>query len=141
MATVLYTSPGAGSSTTCNVGAGGLAGTTGAGNTVVNTGAITGSVTVPSSQLGSINTWVTSNSITGNGNLTGEGLHVTSDAEFEGNIKWKGRDLGKMLETIEKRLAILEPNPKKLKKFEALQKAYDHYKLLEALCHSDEDEK
>jgi len=61
-------------------------------------------------------------------------LHVTSDAKFDGNILWKGRDLGKMLETIEKRLSILVPNPKKLEKYEALQKAYDHYKVLEALC-------
>jgi hypothetical protein len=61
-------------------------------------------------------------------------LHVASDAKFDGNILWKGRDLGKMLETIEKRLSILVPNPKKLEKYEALQKAYDHYKVLEALC-------
>jgi hypothetical protein len=81
-------------------------------------------------------TWNTSVS----SNLTGAGLHVTSDAEFEGDIKWKGRDLGKILSGIEKRLAILEPNPKKLKKFEALQKAYDHYKLLEALCHSEDSD-
>lgn len=96
-----------------------------------------GSVTVPSSYFystGAGSTW--SSNITSNNS----GLHVTSDAEFEGNIKWKGRDLGKMLETIEKRLAILQPNPKKLKKFEALQKAYDHYKLLEALCHSEDDD-
>jgi hypothetical protein len=115
---------------TINVGSSGMAG-------------MTGSVTVPSSYFyssGSSN-WASTN-ITANGssNITGAGLHVTSDAEFEGNIKWKGRDLGKMLETIEKRLAILEPNPKKLKKFEALQKAYDHYKLLEALCHSEDDD-
>jgi hypothetical protein len=84
---------------------------------------------------GANTTWSTSA-----GNISGTGLHVTSDAEFEGNITWKGRDLGKLLETMEKRLAILEPNPKKLKKFEALQKAYDHYKLLEALCHSEDDD-
>ena len=138
MATVLYTSPGAGSSTTCNVGAGGLAGTTGAGNTVVNTGAITGSVTIPSSNAS--NQWVNA-TVAGNGNLTGVGLHVTSNAEFEGDITWKGRNLGKMLETIEKRLSILVPDPKKLEKYEALQKAYNHYKLLEALCYSDEDKK
>jgi hypothetical protein len=93
---------------------------TGAGNVVLN---------------GASPTWTT-----GPGNLTGTGLHVTSDAEFEGNITWKGRDLGKLLETIEQRLAILQPNPKKLKKFEALQKAYDHYKLLEALCHSEDND-
>jgi hypothetical protein len=39
-----------------------------------------------------------------------------------------------MLATIEKRLAILTPDPAKLEHFEALQKAYDHYKTLEALC-------
>lgn len=127
MATVLYTAPTT-STYTANVGAAGLAGNS----------PITSSVTIPS---GSSNQWVTTNSITGNGNLTGSGLHVTSDAEFEGNIKWKGKDLGKMLETIEKRLSILVPDPKKLEKYEALQKAYNHYKLLEALCYSDEDKK
>jgi hypothetical protein len=71
---------------------------------------------------------------------TGTGLHVTSDAEFDGDITVKGKSLSKWMETVEKRLAILQPNPKKLKKFEALQKAYDHYKLLEALCHSETDD-
>ena len=68
-------------------------------------------------------------------------ITVSGNAEFDGEIKWKGKDLGKVLETIEKRLAILTPDPKKLEKFEALQKAYDHYKLLEALCQEDEDDK
>jgi hypothetical protein len=99
---------------------------TGAGNVVLN---------------GASPTWTSgTGNITSTGNITGTGLHVTSDAEFEGNITWKGRDLGKLLETMERRLAILQPNPKKLKKFEALQKAYDHYKLLEALCHSEDND-
>jgi hypothetical protein len=62
------------------------------------------------------------------------GLHVTSDAEFDGDIKWKGRSLGDLLTTIEKRLAILTPDPEKLAHYESLQKAYQHYKTLEALC-------
>jgi hypothetical protein len=62
------------------------------------------------------------------------GLHVTSDAEFDGDIKWKGRSLGDMLISIEKRLAILTPDPDKLAHYESLQKAYQHYKTLEALC-------
>lgn len=74
------------------------------------------------------------NTITGSSSA---GLHVTSDAEFEGDIKWKGRSLGTMLETIEERLSILQPDPAKLEKFEALKKAYDHYKLMEKLCHDD----
>jgi hypothetical protein len=65
---------------------------------------------------------------------TSAGLHVTSDAEFEGDIKWKGRSLGNLLQGIEDRLAILaEPDPAKLEKFAALKKAYDHYKLMEKL--------
>jgi len=62
------------------------------------------------------------------------GLHVSSDAEFDGDIKWKGRSLSTLLEKIEDRLAILaEPDPEKLEKFAALKKAYDNYKLLEKL--------
>lgn len=67
-------------------------------------------------------------------NVSSAGLHVTSDAEFDGDIKWKGRSLGDLLTTIEKRLSILTPDPAKLEHFEALQKAYQHYKTLEALC-------
>lgn len=66
------------------------------------------------------------------------GLHVKSDAEFEGDIKWKGRSLEKLLEKIEDRLAILQdPDPAKLEKHAALKKAYDHYKLLEKLIGDD----
>lgn len=61
-----------------------------------------------------------------------------TDAEFEGDIKWKGRSLGKLLEKIEDRLAILqEPDSEKLEKFAALKKAYDNYKLLEKLINED----
>jgi len=67
-------------------------------------------------------------------NVSNAGLHVTTDAEFDGDIKWKGRSLGDLLTTIEKRLSILTPDPAKLEHFEALQKAYQHYKTLEALC-------
>lgn len=76
----------------------------------------------------------TNGSVGSVGNFSGSGLHVTSDASFDGDIKWKGRSLGDMLTTIEKRLAILTPDPAKLEHFEALKKAYEHYKTLEALC-------
>ena len=59
---------------------------------------------------------------------------VTGDAEFEGDVKIQGRSILKILETIEQRLAILRPDPEKLEHFEALKKAYDNYKMLEALC-------
>lgn len=71
------------------------------------------------------------------------GLHVTSDATFEGDIKWKGKSLGDMIEKIHQRLAILTPDLEKLEHFSALKKAYDNYKMLEALCEvpkKEEDE-
>lgn len=80
-----------------------------------------------------------SNSPSGNFTVTGSSntknsLDVFGDANFEGDVKWKGRSLGDMLETIENRLSILVPDPEKLEHFEALKKAYEHYKTLEALC-------
>ena len=53
--------------------------------------------------------------------------------------------LSDRLTTIEDRLSILVPDPEKLKKWEALQEAYNHYKSLEALIgnpkEEDEEEK
>lgn len=73
------------------------------------------------------------NSITTAGTNT-PSLQVTGDAEFEQDIKIKGVSVLKTLDEINKRLAILVPDPAKLEHFEALRKAYDHYKVLEALC-------
>jgi hypothetical protein len=67
-----------------------------------------------------------------------QALHVSGDAEFDGDIKIKGKSILKMLEGIEKRLAILQPDPAKLEKYAALRKAYEHYKTLEALCDLEE---
>jgi hypothetical protein len=53
----------------------------------------------------------------------------------DGDIKWNGRSLGKLLEKIEDRLAILtEPTPERLERFAALREAYDAYKLIDTLC-------
>ena len=69
----------------------------------------------------------------GNVNPT-PGLKVSGDAEFEGKVMINGRNISEFMETISKRLAILQPDPAKLEHFAALKKAYEHYKTLEALC-------
>jgi hypothetical protein len=72
--------------------------------------------------------WITS------GSGSQPSLQVTGDTYFDGNVTVKGRDLVKLFEKIEDRLAIVSnPDPKKLEKFKALKKAYDHYKLMEKL--------
>lgn len=89
---------------------------------------------------GSNNTWTsgTSGTTFSTGNLNSS-FSCGTDLEVEGDIKWKGRSLGKLLETIEDRLAILqEPDPKKIEKFAALKKAYDHYKMIEKLIGEEE---
>ena len=58
----------------------------------------------------------------------------------EGDIKIGDRSLKTFMDTMEKRMAILQPDPKKLEKFEALQKAYEHYKHLERLCEIDDED-
>ena len=73
--------------------------------------------------------------ITNNYNTNHAQLTVKGDMEVDGNIKWKGRNLENFLQAIENRLAILsEQDPEKLEQFAALKKAYDQYKILEALC-------
>jgi hypothetical protein len=112
----------------------------------------TGNVTIPSGAYLASGTGSTSYTINTGAGSNGTSwvtaasgptpsITVSGNAKFDGDIEWKGKDLGKLLESIEKRLAILTPNPNKLEKYEALQKAYAHYKLLEALCHEDEDDK
>lgn len=66
-------------------------------------------------------------------------LQVTGDANFEGDLKIKGVSIANTLNEINRRLAILVPDPEKLEHFEALKKAYDHYKMLEALCELPKD--
>jgi len=65
---------------------------------------------------------------------------IKSNLVVDGDITWNGHSLGKLLETIESRLAILDPKPEKVEKFAALKKAYDHYKLLETLINDDDNE-
>jgi hypothetical protein len=96
-----------------------------------------GTYTMPKYGNITIGTAGGSNGMWGSYSTGKNAITVSGDAEFEGDIKWKGRSLGKMLEAIEDRLAILTPDPKKLEKYEALKKAYNHYKLMEKLIGED----
>jgi hypothetical protein len=97
----------------------------------INTGAtgFYGSTITSTANSNGIN-WATSN--------MSPSMSVKGDLEVNGALKVKGRDLAKLMEKIEDRLAILtEPDPMKLEKFAALKKAYDHYKLMEKIIGDD----
>ena len=76
--------------------------------------------------------------VTASTNVTGSGLHVSSNAIIEGDLTVQGISIVKTLEKINERLAILVPDPKKLEKYKALKKAYDNYKTLEALIQEND---
>ena len=58
-------------------------------------------------------------------------LHVKGDAEFEGDVKIKGKSISETLDKIEARLAILHPNEKLEAKWEELKALGDKYRELE----------
>ena len=112
------------------------------GDVTIDTSLFTSSILgSPNYTIGAVGSSATGPYITTTNNTWGgynqhqsKGLQVSGDAEFEGDVKIKGVSIGKALADIQKRLAILVPDPAKLEHFEALKKAYDHYKTLEALC-------
>lgn len=80
------------------------------------------------------NTYTTSwGSATNTVDISANGI----DIKESGDIKIGNRSLKEFMEKMEQRLAILQPDPELLDKFEALRQAYEHYKTLEALCMGD----
>ena len=73
------------------------------------------------------------------GATSNSALKVSGDADIQGNLTVNGVDIGTMLAKIQDRLAILVPDPARLDKYEALKQAYEHYKILEALCVEETD--
>lgn len=106
-------------------------GTTTAGNLFVGSGSSgTGYVYTTTTTAGhTIDPY--SDVIIGNSG-NGTKLQVKGDAEFEGDIKLKGKSLDKTLTRIEERLAILHPNEKLEEKWENLRELRKLYMELEA---------
>ena len=63
-------------------------------------------------------------------NINTTGIEMAAGTD----IKIDGQSLKEFMKKMEQRLAILVPDPTKLEKFEALKKAYEHYKTMESLC-------
>lgn len=114
-----------------------------------------GSITSPTISTTSIpanyagiyqSSWTTG---TGGYTLGGPGVtpatvHINTDGidiKEGGDIKVDGVSLKEFMTKMEQRLAILVPDPERLAKFEALKKAYEHYKTMESLCFPEEKDK
>jgi hypothetical protein len=69
-------------------------------------------------------------------------LNITDTYNLSSNDIMVGdTSLRDWMKTVNDRLSILQPNPRLLEKFTALQQAYEHYRTLEALLHGqDQDE-
>ena len=63
-------------------------------------------------------------------NISTAGIEMAAGTD----ITVGGQSLKEFMKKMEQRLAILVPDPTKLEKFEALKKAYEHYKTMESLC-------
>jgi len=68
-------------------------------------------------------------------NISTDGIDMAAGTD----IKIDGKSLKEFMNKMEQRLAILVPDPKKLEKFEALKRAYEHYKTMESLCFPEEE--
>lgn len=76
-------------------------------------------------------TWASTNAqTTAHGKLKVEG----KDADIFIN----GQSLSDWMQTVDKRLSILRPNPELQERYTALQEAYDHYKTLESLLYDEQ---
>ncbi len=110
---------------------------------ITSTSSITAPYTISTSgtsgymySTGTGTSWASPNTAANHGSLK-----VSGDADFDGDVTIKGRNITKMLEKIEDRLAILmDPDPTRLEKFQALKKAYDNYKLMDKLCQETPEE-
>ena len=66
---------------------------------------------------------------------------TSSSIRLEGadaDIFVQGKSMKAWMESVEKRLSILEPKSELLEKYSALQNAYDTYKTLESLLYEQE---
>ena len=101
--------------------------TTGTTSIVGNTGGVSYSNGTGTSPL----IWNTSDHITIGPTCHGRTLLVGGDAEIEGKLVVGGKNIADSLEKIEKRLAILHPNPELEARWDSLRELAEKYRELE----------
>jgi hypothetical protein len=72
-------------------------------------------------------------------------LSIMAEGDGDAMIKTKKNtinldEMARMMDTLKERLLILTPAFEKHEQYPALKEAYDHYKLIEALCKEENNE-
>lgn len=98
--------------------------------TTITTGG-TGYYSTPITTTNNIG-WTQSNNLNANLKITGKNPIITTDKN-EINLD----ELADMMKTMRERFLILVPNFENHEKYAALKKAYDHYKLIEAMLQGE----
>jgi uncharacterized spore protein YtfJ len=115
---------------TINTGVGGFGGGGGSGMYLANNGAGAGIGWTTVSNTNPVSTAV---------------LSIMAQGDGDAMIKTKKNtinldEMATLMETLKERLLMLTPNFEKMEQYPALKEAYDHYKLIEALCVSNQEE-
>ena len=76
--------------------------------------------------------WSNISTITSSTDIKGATLKVNGDADFDGEVTIKGKNIADMFAKIEERLAILHPNPELEDRWDELKELAKRYKELEA---------
>jgi hypothetical protein len=104
-------------------------------------GAGSGPITITGAGAGHSGHVYVSNGTGANWASTSATTTAKGQLKLEGNdadIFVQGKSMKAWMETVERRLSILVPNPELQEKYEALQNAYDTYKTLESLLYEQE---
>jgi hypothetical protein len=94
----------------------------------------TGTVTIPNNTSNGIYWGLngTTGTISTDPSLKGNSLSVKGNADFDGEVTIKGKNIADMFSKIEERLAILHPNPELEDRWDELKELGNRYKELEA---------
>jgi hypothetical protein len=87
----------------------------------------TGGYTYTTTGANTVNPWISIN----DGHNT---LSVQGDADFNGDVRVKGRSLADFMEQVEQRLNMLQPNPELEAEWDELRELGERYRALEQKC-------
>jgi hypothetical protein len=87
----------------------------------------TGGYTYTTTGINTVNPWISVDA----GHTK---LSVQGDADFDGDVRVKGRSLAEFMKQVEQRLNMLQPNPDLEQEWDELRELGERYRELEQRC-------